>query len=42
MRLAGDAGVAIATGALTFVMLVFSEILPKTIAAIYPEKSDFC
>ncbi|MDE8035535.1 HlyC/CorC family transporter [Actinobacillus equuli subsp. equuli] len=41
MRLAGDAGVAIATGALTFVMLVFSEILPKTIAAIYPEKIGF-
>lgn len=41
MRLAGDAGVAIATGVLTFVMLVFSEILPKTIAAIYPEKIGF-
>lgn len=41
MHLAGDAGVAIATGALTFVMLVFSEILPKTIAAIYPEKIGF-
>ncbi|WGE31966.1 HlyC/CorC family transporter [Actinobacillus genomosp. 2] len=41
MRLAGDAGVAIATGALTFVMLVFSEILPKTIAAIYPERIGF-
>lgn len=41
IRLAGDAGVAIATGILTFVMLVFSEILPKTIAAIYPEKIGF-
>lgn len=41
MRIAGDAGVAIATGALTFVMLVFSEILPKTIAAIYPEQIGF-
>ena len=28
MRLYGDAGVAIATGLLTFVMLVFSEIFP--------------
>lgn len=41
MRLYGDMGVAIATGVLTFVMLVFSEIYPKTIAAIYPEKVAF-
>jgi len=41
MRLYGDAGVAIATGALTFVMLIFAEILPKTIAARYPEKVAF-
>ena len=38
MRLYGDAGVAIATGALTFVMLIFSEIFPKTVAAMHPEK----
>ena len=38
MRLYGDAGVAIATGILTFAVLVFSEVLPKTIAALYPEK----
>lgn len=38
MRLYGDAGVAIATGILTFVVLVFAEVLPKTIAALYPEK----
>ncbi|SUB59811.1 Putative Mg2+ and Co2+ transporter CorB [Phocoenobacter uteri] len=41
MRLSGDAGVAIATGLLTLVMLVFAEILPKTIAAIYPERVGF-
>ncbi|MBF0784766.1 HlyC/CorC family transporter [Muribacter muris] len=41
MQLSGEAGVAIATGLLTFVMLVFSEILPKTIAAIYPERIGF-
>lgn len=41
MRLYGDAGVAIATGALTFLMLIFAEILPKTIAARYPEKVAF-
>lgn len=38
IRLYGNAGVAIATGVLTFVVLVFAEILPKTIAALYPEK----
>ncbi|KYK93852.1 hypothetical protein SA269_02100 [Aggregatibacter actinomycetemcomitans serotype d str. SA269] len=38
MRLYGDAGVAIATGLLTFVMLIFSEIFPKTVAAMHPEK----
>ncbi|MDH2925043.1 magnesium/cobalt efflux protein [Nicoletella semolina] len=41
MQLSGEAGIAIATGLLTLVMLVFSEILPKTIAAIYPEKISF-
>ena len=41
MRLYGDAGVAIATGVLTFVMLIFSEIFPKTAAAAYPEKVAF-
>ncbi|EKY3119536.1 HlyC/CorC family transporter [Cronobacter turicensis] len=41
MRLYGDAGVAIATGVLTFVVLVFSEVLPKTVAALYPEKVAF-
>ncbi|STE84308.1 inner membrane protein, UPF0053 family [Escherichia coli] len=25
-------------GVLTFVVLVFAEVLPKTIAALYPEK----
>lgn len=38
MRLYGNAGVAIATGVLTFVVLVFAEVLPKTIAVLYPEK----
>lgn len=41
MRLYGNAGVAIATGILTFVILVFAEVLPKTIAALYPEKVAF-
>ncbi|WP_058914409.1 HlyC/CorC family transporter [Entomohabitans teleogrylli] len=38
IRLYGDAGVAIATGVLTFVVLIFAEVLPKSIAALYPEK----
>ncbi|MBT0724812.1 HlyC/CorC family transporter [Rosenbergiella sp. S61] len=38
MRLYGNTGVAIATGVLTFVVLIFAEVLPKTIAALYPEK----
>ena len=41
MRLYGDAGVAIATGVLTFVVLVFAEVLPKTVAALYPERVAF-
>ncbi|MDO6708715.1 HlyC/CorC family transporter [Photobacterium sp. 1_MG-2023] len=38
MRLYGDLGVAIATGALTMAVLVFAEVTPKTLAALYPEK----
>jgi len=41
MRLYGDAGVAIATGILTFVVLLFAEVLPKTYAALYPERIAF-
>lgn len=36
MRLYGDMGVAIATGTLTLVVLVFAEVTPKTLAALYP------
>ena len=39
MRLYGDAGVAIATGLLTFAMLVFSEIFPKTVCGDAPRES---
>ncbi len=35
MRLYGDVGVAVATVLLTFVVLIFSEVTPKTIAAYY-------
>lgn len=41
MRLYGDIGVAIATGALTLLILVFAEVTPKTLAALYPEKVSY-
>jgi Mg2+/Co2+ transporter CorB len=41
LRLYGDIGVAIATGALTLVILVFAEVTPKTLASLYPEKVSF-
>lgn len=41
LRLWGDAGIAIATALLTFVILIFAEVTPKTLAALYPEKIAF-
>lgn len=41
VRLYGDTGVYLAGIILTFVMLVFSEVTPKTIAALYPERIAF-
>ncbi|MDG2046563.1 MAG: HlyC/CorC family transporter [Halioglobus sp.] len=41
IRLWGDAGVYIATGTLTVVILVFAEVTPKTIAALHPERVAF-
>ena len=38
MRIFGDAGVAIATGILTLVILIFAEVTPKTFAALHPER----
>lgn len=35
MALVGDAGVAIATGVMTFLLLIFGEILPKQLAKQY-------
>jgi Mg2+/Co2+ transporter CorB len=37
IQLYGDRGVAIAAGVLTFVVLVFAEVAPKTLAALHPE-----
>ncbi|MCG9695951.1 CNNM domain-containing protein [Shewanella sp. Isolate11] len=41
IRLFGDVGVAIATGVLTLVVLVFAEVTPKTVAAMHPERIAF-
>ncbi|PMM03230.1 magnesium/cobalt efflux protein [Vibrio kanaloae] len=41
MRIYGDIGVAIATGTLTLVILVFSEVTPKTIASLFPERVSY-
>ncbi len=38
LRLSGDSGVAIATGVLTLVLLIFGEVTPKTLAALHPER----
>lgn len=38
MRLMGEAGIALAAGLLTLVILIFAEVAPKTLAALYPEK----
>ena len=41
LGLYGDMGIAIATVVLTLVILIFSEVTPKTVAALYPEKVSF-
>lgn len=41
VRLFGDAGILVATLTLTIVILIFSEVTPKTIAAVHPEKVAF-
>ena len=38
LRLYGDDGIAIATGALTLLLLIFGEVTPKTMAALHPEQ----
>ncbi len=40
-RLYGDTGIAIATGVLTVLLLLFAEVTPKTLAANKPEKIAF-
>lgn len=41
LRLGGDTGLAIATGILTFVILIVGEVLPKTYGAFRPERVAF-
>ena len=40
-RLYGDVGVLVATGLLTLLVLVFSEMTPKTLAALHPQRVAF-
>lgn len=41
IRLFGDYGVVVATVGLTIVVLIFAEVTPKTLAALYPERVAF-
>ena len=41
LRITGESGIAIAAGILTLVILIFSEVAPKTLAAIKPELIAF-
>ncbi len=41
IRLYGNAGIAAASLLLTLVLLIFSEVTPKTLAALHPEKVAF-
>lgn len=41
IRVFGDAGIAVATVGLTIVILIFGEVTPKTLAALFPERIAF-
>jgi len=41
IQLYGDRAIAFAAGLLTFVVLVFAEVAPKTVAALHPETIAF-
>ncbi|MCB1877636.1 MAG: HlyC/CorC family transporter [Chromatiales bacterium] len=41
LRLWGEAGIALAAGVLTFIILIFAEVTPKTLAALHPERVAF-
>ena len=41
LRLGGEPAIAAATGLLTLVVLIYAEVIPKTFAAMHPEKIAF-
>lgn len=41
LRLYGDTGIAMAAGILTFVVLIYAEVAPKTLAVLNPERIAF-
>ncbi len=41
LRLGGEGALAVATGLLTLVILIFAEVTPKTLAALHPERLAF-
>lgn len=41
LRIGGEPAIAAGTGILTLVVLIFAEVAPKTMAALYPEKIAF-
>jgi len=41
LKMGGEAAIAIGAGLLTLVILIFSEVAPKTVAARFPEKIAF-
>ena len=41
LRLLGEAGIALAAGLLTLIILIFAEVAPKTFAALHPERVAF-
>ena len=41
LRLMGETGIVVATGLLTLAVLIFSEVAPKTLAALHPERVAF-
>ncbi|MCC7411239.1 MAG: HlyC/CorC family transporter [Gammaproteobacteria bacterium] len=41
VRLLGEAGLAVQAVVLTITLLIFSEVLPKTLAALHPERVAF-
>jgi len=38
LRIGGEGAIAVAAGLLTLVILIFSEVTPKTLAALHPER----